>query len=424
MSTWIDIPLEQLINQRHILSRIEALEDRAGARPSLRVVRLQEISGDISGSVIPAGAGAVYFDSNGITIRADSGRYFVFQDVNGVEIATIFHDGSGNLQIDLADNTKALTVNDGNIIVNHGTDVGGRFSLYENNVLKATMEWDPVNGNVTVENFESGGDVVFAVSGGTPASENFVFWDRAAAAAITTIRDILAGWTPSAATWSYSSADDPTFVISINADVTALIQPGDRIKLTQTTEKFFIVTAVGAYSGGATLVTVYGGTDYDLANAAISSPFYSHAKAPFGFPVTSAKWTVTVTDTSLRTQSTPTINQWYNLGSASISIPVGVWNVSYSVYLYGTLASAGTIQPAVTLSTANNSESDAATTKVFAVTSATFDGVVVSLNEYLITAASKTSYYLNSAARNFALATLANSNDVSTLTIKAVCAYL
>ena len=37
-------------------------------------------------------------------------------------------------------------------------------------------------------------------------------------------------------------------------------------------------------AGGATLITVYGGTDYTLADEAITSPYYSYASNPQGFP--------------------------------------------------------------------------------------------------------------------------------------------
>src|SRR5690606_22909761 len=103
---------------------------------------------------------------------------------------------------------------------------------------------------------------------------------------------------------------------------------GMRIKLTQTTAKYFIITKV-AYSDPNTTITVYGGTDYDLANAAITDPYYSQVKAPVGFPLDPSKWSVLVTDSSSRSQATPTSNQWYNLGSVSITIPIGYWVVSY-----------------------------------------------------------------------------------------------
>ncbi len=100
------------------------------------------------------------------------------------------------------------------------------------------------------------------------------------------------GWVADANTWTYSSADHPTYVISINADMTAVLSPGMRIKYTQTVVKYAIITAVGSYSGGATLITVYCGNSlYDVDNEAISGTYYSTAKAPLGFPLNPIYWT-------------------------------------------------------------------------------------------------------------------------------------
>jgi hypothetical protein len=55
-------------------------------------------------------------------------------------------------------------------------------------------------------------------------------------------------------------------------------------KLTQTTVKYFYVTA-RSYSSPNTTVTINGGSDYSLANAAITSPHYSYAQSPLGFPL-------------------------------------------------------------------------------------------------------------------------------------------
>jgi hypothetical protein len=92
------------------------------------------------------------------------------------------------------------------------------------------------------------------------------------------------GWIPAGETWTYNSADDPTYTFTISGDKTDKYSAGMRIKLTQTTAKYFIITKV-AYSSPNTTITVYGGTDYDLANAAITSPYYSTQKAPQGFPL-------------------------------------------------------------------------------------------------------------------------------------------
>ena len=44
----------------------------------------------------------------------------------------------------------------------------------------------------------------------------------------------------------------------------------------------------------------------------VTLPNYSITKAPFGFPLSPAKWTVEVTDTSERVQASPTQDTWYN----------------------------------------------------------------------------------------------------------------
>lgn len=138
------------------------------------------------------------------------------------------------------------------------------------------------------------------------------------------------GWVATGETWTYASADSPSFTLTITGDLTSKYSAGMRVKLTQTTVKYFIITKV-AYGAPNTTLTLYGGTDYTLANAAISASSYSTQKAPFGFPLDPAKWTVRVTDPNFYSQSTPVANTWYNLNSTGITIPIGVWNTRYQV---------------------------------------------------------------------------------------------
>lgn len=231
------------------------------------------------------------------------------------------------------------------------------------------------------------------------------------------------GWVPSSATWTYSSADSPTFVISINADVTGSIGVGMRIKLTQTTAKYFIVTAMGSYSAGATLVTVYGGTDYTLANAAITSPCYSLAKAPFGFPISPSKWGTSVSDTTDRTKTTNT-NSWTNLSTVSIDIPIGAWYVNHQQALSINQSPAGNCQPFVTLSTANNSESDATMTMQAAVLYVDYFTNVFKLPTVLLTLTSKTTYYQNSKNSVAATSVSAYGAGAAPSKVSYVSAYL
>jgi hypothetical protein len=225
-------------------------------------------------------------------------------------------------------------------------------------------------------------------------------------------------WVPSADTWSYSSSDSPTFVASVNADVTGLIGVGYRVKLTQTTVKYFIVTAVGAYSGGATLLTLYGGTDYTLTDEAISDPSYSYAKAPLGFPMSPSKWTVEVTDANLRSQETPTQNAWYNW--VNIVIPLGLWRVYYEAIpsMYKELAAVTT---QITLSTANNSESDTG----FTSGSIGYHNSTSQVHqEKILELAAKATYYLNIRTIDATVLGIYIRGDRAITVIRAVCAYL
>lgn len=243
------------------------------------------------------------------------------------------------------------------------------------------------------------------------------------------------GWIAGAGTWSYSSADSPTFIASIpDADAAQMVL-GDRFKLTQTTVKYFIVTAIGSPSGGFTPVTVYGGTDYILANAAITLPYWSHAKAPLGFPVDPTKWTVTASSTDSPTKSSPTASTWYG-GSGltptglSIDIPIGSWKVRYVAVFDVSinLAAVGNVGGRVTLSTANNSESDvdftAAFTNTLPISATALQRATYTMQKDL-TLASKTTYYLNGYTGTASAGSIIfNPAAAFKNIIKAVCNYL
>ncbi len=87
------------------------------------------------------------------------------------------------------------------------------------------------------------------------------------------------GWVGSTHTWTYISSTQ----FSMPGDQTGRLQKGDRLKLTQTTVKYFYVTATAA-GVGVTTFTVTGGSDYTLASAAITAPYYSKVQNPQGFP--------------------------------------------------------------------------------------------------------------------------------------------
>lgn len=236
------------------------------------------------------------------------------------------------------------------------------------------------------------------------------------------------GWTEDLNTWTYSSDDGATGVVTINADLTGIIQAGDRIKFTQTTVKYFIVTATPTYSAGNTTLTFWGGTDYTLANAAISATYYSHAKVPFGFNTNPDKWTVTVSDNSSYTQSSPVNGTWYNLGSINITIPIGIWTVRWVSVLNISVPDIFQFPLCkITLSTANNSESDVYFTSIFGagVNSGSYNVFSVLTAEQILPISTKTTYYLNGGiTTSTTISAFRFRGDLSPIIIKATCAYL
>jgi hypothetical protein len=105
------------------------------------------------------------------------------------------------------------------------------------------------------------------------------------------IADYLGGWWSMPVALTYVTANTAT----APGDITGWIQLGDKVLLTQTTAKYFYVTAISYSSGtGLTTVTLFAGSTYTLANAAITAPYYSKIENPQGFPhwfaITAPTW--------------------------------------------------------------------------------------------------------------------------------------
>ena len=233
------------------------------------------------------------------------------------------------------------------------------------------------------------------------------------------------GWIAADHTWTYASADSPTFTFTISGvDLTAVLTPGTRIKLTQTTVKYFIVTAVSFSTN--TTVTIYGGTDYTLVNAAITNPFFSRLKGPAGFPLDPTKWTQTLTDSSQRQQLTPANGTYYNLGSLSIDIPIGIWRVIWQITVNHGKTSATTLNYRVTLSTANNSQSDTEFSVFFQYISSadTQTFYQTHTKQKWLSLGAKTTYYLNMATFVSSSDSVEFRGDLIPTKVECICGYL
>jgi hypothetical protein len=87
------------------------------------------------------------------------------------------------------------------------------------------------------------------------------------------------GWIPVSVMPAYVSATSIRFT---GVNLSSVFPVGTKIKLKQTTDKYFYVIGA-AYSGGNTTLTLTGGSDFSVANATITEFWYSHELA-YGFP--------------------------------------------------------------------------------------------------------------------------------------------
>jgi hypothetical protein len=229
------------------------------------------------------------------------------------------------------------------------------------------------------------------------------------------------GWTEySAVVPTRTTADDPTYVVTFSGvDLTDRISVGMKVKWTQnSTVRYGIVTAI-AFSTNTTL-TLYGGTDYDVDDTAthvISAFNYSPHKSPFGFPMSPAKWTILLSTTT-GTQTPPTQNTWHNLGGSG-ALHIGDWYVRFWAGAYTDTGTAGVKVTQITVSTANNSESDATYTIAqtdYDIKSATCMASWVRN----FTVASKTTYFVNARTTQASQSNLGITRN----RLEAVCAYL
>lgn len=127
----------------------------------------------------------------------------------------------------------------------------------------------------------------------------------------------------------------------------------------------------------------------------ISALVYSSNKAPYGFPAQPSKWRLDYFQFARSSATAASASTWYNAND-SLVIPIGNWVAGYQGIVQATSSGVSNTGAFITLSTANNSESDKRfTTKNGNLSSATSetDGHV-SVRQALDLAAA-TQYFLN-----------------------------
>jgi len=163
------------------------------------------------------------------------------------------------------------------------------------------------------------------------------------------------GWTRVLSTWTYAS---PT-TINVPSGAASIYTVGQRIQITQTTVKYFYVVAVAD-----TLLTVRGGSNYSVANAAITAPAYSNITNPVGFPdwlsVTNPTWT---TSGTAFTNAPAGGTVQFRMAGPLVIVRSGIWacnaisggtGVFIATFTAGQLPPIATYQPGVAININTN----------------------------------------------------------------------
>lgn len=149
--------------------------------------------------------------------------------------------------------------------VNNNVSAGDVVRASDHNTQGANIA-DVINGNLDNDNINASAAIV-----GSKLADKSIN--------ITTKASAWDGWLDPNETWTYASAT--TFTVS--GDVTTKYPVGTKLKLTNSSTKYFYVTTT-SYSAPNTTVTISGGSDYTLSNTTISANYYSYATTPQGFP--------------------------------------------------------------------------------------------------------------------------------------------
>ena len=148
-------------------------------------------------------------------------------------------------------------------------------------------------------------------------------------------------------------------------------------------------------------------------------------KAPAGFPMSPNKWSTKVTDTTQRSQASPTDSTWYNLGSLSMAVPIGSWYLSLKAYASSTVTNVpGYHVIYIALSTSTSS----ATNSTLWTNAVVLNPVTVALEveiKDVVDLTAKTSYYpIMERISDASGGNIYFYNDINAMVITALCAYL
>src|SRR5574344_1152603 len=244
------------------------------------------------------------------------------------------------------------------------------------------------------------------------------------------IYELTTGWISADETWTYSSVDDPTGVITIVGDKTGKYSLGMRIKFTNGGNVIYgIITKISYSSPNTTLTFLHeinpstSTALHLMANSAITNNYYSSMKAPYGFPMNQSKWTIYLSSANNDTITSPTSGTLYNVASLSKVIPIGDWNISYEGALFVDRATSGTCNFVSFLSESSSSSVNAICQINVETTPVTNSVIFAKNNSFYSTTTKKTLYIIGKTLVSGISRILLNG-VVAPTKIVAVCTYI
>jgi hypothetical protein len=187
---------------------------------------------------------------------------------------------SSTISGDITDSATSFTLANANLGSPNGLV---EITVEPSSSTKYEKMYATVDGN-GVSNVTRGVGGTAAVAHSSGAVVTYAFTKEMYDPLVTAARDGWVGLLPgmvSATSLTYTYVSSTQF--KATGDWTAIISKGNKLKLTNTTTKYFYVEAM-SFSSGETTFTVRGGSDYALANAAVSAVSFSKQEGPAGFP--------------------------------------------------------------------------------------------------------------------------------------------
>lgn len=383
-----------------------------------------------------ANTGASTFNLNStgaVAIKKQGGTALAAGDINADQLVPLQYDGTywqivggGGSSSSNSWTVEELSRSSSTVTLSNTPIAGTLVLARDGQILKLTDDYTRSGATITLvdavgTNFMAMYQVASVASGNADTVDNIHAVDYASDGYLGPYHG---GWHKlNGVTLSYSSVDGHTFVVGTTIDLTGLISVGMKIKFTNNSTTFYgFVTAINS-----TTITLYGGTDYSVANSAITNPYISHEKCPVGFPIDPLKWTEKY-EAAGTSQATPSASTWYNLGG-SLAIPIGAWDVTIDGVGYCADNPNTVVAQYSTLSTANNSDADPDFRSYWAGRFGSGNALISTpfFKRKHLLLASKTTYYLNTKTEvsGADAITLSDADSGTTkVHIKAVCAYL